>query len=109
MTQQQRALSFITLGVFVMSVIFSPWEARFQMADINGLVGTFYAPPWRPPYSEAKSQLKPDADGVNYSNFIVLRLRVESIAIEWIAIAAIYGVCFNLCKTTQTKNKQVAN
>jgi len=85
MNGNQRAVSLCALALIAASVIFAPWEAKFATNEITLTVPTEYSAVWEPPIPRIGA----------YSS---VKLRVESLLMEWATIAIICGGLFVILK-----------
>jgi len=88
MNKNQKSLTWVALGVFVLTLLCAPWEVidYAAIADAPKISRNEYSTIWSPPANTyGRSELK-----------------VSSLFVEWLAIGVLYGGVFALLKRRPT-------
>jgi hypothetical protein len=93
MNQNQKIATGLGLTVFVLTIIFAPWEFSITSEGTRFSLGTKFSPVWLAPTAE------------NFRIQPAKTLMFQSLMIEWFALAVLYVGAFHLLKGSTTSNQ----
>lgn len=91
LNKNQRRLTYIAIGAFIISVSFAPWETARKEPYLESITQTT-SPIWSPPFTIGSE---------------TTRLRIDSLLLEWVAIGIVYAGLFVMFKASADRQSQI--